>query len=353
MRDAREGSKWAAWGAAVVIAVAAGGCDQSNRGAVNAGIGATSRPVAAIGDRVELAELGAVFVRVSPAKYGLAGADFYMLETEVTNAMYARYLKESGAHKEDGASAAAAAERLRRNTFSTIDAIYTVENPALLWGGDVPPAGKLDYPVALLNPNHAAGFCAWLTKNHPEFGTFRLPSGSEWLVAAYGKDRNYPWGDEEGEGRFLGSGFRAKGDGSDSGARWDWRMAQEKAGAPKPSPEPVKSRPTGRTPEGLYGMWGNVSEFVIHDVRKENKWVVGLGAKWMGGGFDDDQWEPGKDYWGYTHNVDRRDEATGFRVLLDPSDRGRTFKQRLGEEDPVGGSIYGDPDEWPRPPRKR
>jgi len=61
-------------------------------------------------------------------------------------------------------------------------------------------------------------------------------------------------------------------------------------------------------------MWGNVSELVIPDERLDNKFVWGLGAKWMGGAYDDTRYEPRQDYWGYTHNADVRQQSIGFRV---------------------------------------
>ncbi|HUR55568.1 MAG TPA: SUMF1/EgtB/PvdO family nonheme iron enzyme [Gemmataceae bacterium] len=301
------------------------------------------------------------FLRISPNRYGFEADDFFMLESEVTNAMYSAFLVATGANKGDEEVVAAIARRRASHSFSTADPSYGSDNPDLRWNGNRPPAGKEEFPVGMVNARQASAFCAWLTKRHPGRGTFRLPTKTEWLIAAYGRDRKFPWGDEDDPARYLRSPFREH-------TSWelekikrelDAQVEADRTGKPVappamppiPSSEPVKSRPAGRTPEGLYGMWGNVSELVIPDERKGNRYVIGLGGKWMGGGFDDTAWEPRQDYWGYTHNSDVRQEAIGFRVVLDVSPAAGEYRHELGPNAQPGGSIYGSPDEWGRPSR--
>ena len=52
------------------------------------------------------------FRRISPRKYGTNAADFFLLETEVSNAMFARYLRAVGRAKGD--QELASEERQRR-----------------------------------------------------------------------------------------------------------------------------------------------------------------------------------------------------------------------------------------------
>src|SRR5262249_54812283 len=92
------------------------------------------------------------------------------------------------------------------------------------------------------------------------------------------------------------------------------------------SSEPVRARPEGRTPEGIYGMWGNVSEYVIHPAQERNVVFVGVGARWMGGSFADSSFTPSMKYWGYTHSSEGKNDDMGFRVLLDMTDKEQRFK---------------------------
>jgi hypothetical protein len=108
--------------------------------------------------------------------------------------------------------------------------------------------------------------------------------------------------------------------------------------------ENVKARPKGCTPQGLFGMLGNAAEF-IDDGDPTNANYFNLGARWMGGGFqeaalgeifkrDKAPLEPRRDYWGYSHHGTLRVCDLGFRVVLDPTKdlsllkKPRLFKQR-------------------------
>jgi formylglycine-generating enzyme required for sulfatase activity len=325
-----------------------------------------TRP-AAPPDVITLDDPPLTFRRISPARYGFADApDYFMLETEVTNETFARYLATTGAKKGDeeitGAIDAKHEEERRTgvHTRTTGDPSYSADHRELIWNGNAPPVGKASYPVALVNPAQATAFCKWLTDRHPGLGTFRLPSKTEWLIAAYGRDRKYPWGDEPDDARFRRSPYgdyrtrsevRSKAFGDAIGARIKAGLPFDDVvptNPPGESPEPVTARPAGRTPEGLYAMWGNVSELVLPDEWKRGQHVIGLGATWMGGGFDDTDYTPRQDYWGYTHNPDVRQESIGFRVCLDPTPNGRG-NQPLAPADAKQPSIYGHPDEWPHP----
>ena len=254
-------------------------------------------------DAISLGREGMTFRRISPRKHGREGPDFFLLETEVTNAMYASFLRPVKGRKGDEAALEEAERQMKATQSSTVDAVSWVTNKSLLWSGSKPPEGKEDFPVALLMVTEAANFCEWLTRTYPDLGTFRFPTVEEWKLAAYGADRKYPWGNE-----------------------WNPKFVCHAA----PTPERVKDRPKGNTPEGIYGMLGNVSEFVIHPAEERNVHFMGVGGRWMGGSFNDDEgFRPRQDYWGYWHNSSSKSEYIGFRVLLDPEDREHKFKHSV------------------------
>jgi hypothetical protein len=75
--------------------------------------------------------------------------------------------------------------------------------------------------------------------------------------------------------------------------------------------EHVKARPSGRTPEGVFGMLGNVGEYIIEGDPTGDSYF-NLGSRSMGGGFTDglailhdeyDRLPPRNDYWGYSHQI--------------------------------------------------
>jgi formylglycine-generating enzyme required for sulfatase activity len=150
--------------------------------------------------------------------------------------------------------------------------------------------------VSFVSIEQAREFCRWLTSRRPFDGVFRLPTEDEWLFAAYSADRRYPWGDEVKS-----------------------HTAQSTA--------PVRSRPDLRTPDGLYGMWGNVSELVLspsdgYGGTIKDKYSPFI-TKWLGESFEaslirGQPVRPRQDYWGYTHSLKSRSDQWGFRVVFVP-----------------------------------
>ncbi len=65
------------------------------------------------------------------------------------------------------------------------------------WPGNEPPAELMNHPVVDVTWHDAVAFCAWLSAELGE--TVRLPSEAAWEKAAkgHGKNRGYPWGDDE------------------------------------------------------------------------------------------------------------------------------------------------------------
>lgn len=182
---------------------------------------------------LELADLDVVLREVvfTPPINGVAAALFS--ETEVTNAAYARYLAATATVRDDRVIEELV--NLQQSSFiflSTGAPSIQIADPLSLWRHGEYPERSAEHPVSFVTVHQAMAFCDWLDARYELNGDFRLPTEDEWLWAAYGERRNYPWGDEQR----------------------DWTADDT---------EPVKSRPHLRTPDGLFGMWGNVSELVL------------------------------------------------------------------------------------------
>jgi len=244
-----------------------------------------------------------------------------MMETEVTNAQYKEYLDATGKGKDDSKVLTIVEERMSgKQTINTASIGYSVGDKLGLWITNHYPIGWGEHPVAIITLEEAQAFCKWLTSNHPQAGIFRLPTWNEWMIAAYGRDRNYPWGDEwKTDLVHMSYGFNDEIEIVND----ELIRTCEKPGRT----EPVKARSQGRTPEGLYGMLGNVAEYIV-DGDPTNKSYFDLGSRWMGGDFSTGwDWStknktvlpPRKDYWGYSHHSINRESGLGFRIVLDPA----------------------------------
>jgi formylglycine-generating enzyme required for sulfatase activity len=130
---------------------------------------------------------------------------FAIDRTEVTNAEYAEFVKETGHAPPPG-----------------------------VWENGEPGEGLARLPVTNVTQEDARAFAAWRSRR--DGVTYRLPTEEEWEFAARGGDstRAYPWGA-------------------------DW--AQGYANLSGAGPAPVGSFPLGRTPQGLDDMVGNVWEW--------------------------------------------------------------------------------------------
>jgi len=139
---------------------------------------------------------------------------FYIDQTEVTNAQYYEFVKETG-HK-----------------------------TPLHWAGGRPRADLENHPVAWVRYSDANKYCEWRSKK--EGASYRLPTETEWEYAASydpdsGKKTTYPWGDTyDGSYANIGGG------------------KTKAAGASK----------RDKSPLGAFDMAGNVAEWTISDDRR-------------------------------------------------------------------------------------
>lgn len=377
---------------AITVWLPLSGHSEESATSLDAAAAPAERPVA-------VDNLSVVFRRVDPACYGIHYPVFYMLETEVTNAQYKDYLAAlyreflaaTGKSKDDDEILKILEREFGKQSISTgsagnplvnklnpwTDNQYPRDqvdppvaritrgeaqdfckwlkrrNPAVglfrlptwnewmvavygtgFWTESQFPPDRDDHPVAWITLGDAQDFCEWLTRRNPEFGLFRLPTWNEWMIATYGCDRNYPWGNEWQADRVHMS----------YGELYDFLVEATRPGRIDEEPartEPVKARPRGRTPEGLYGLLGNVAEYIVEG-DPTSKDYFNLGSRWMGGDYSfgldlfprtKTAMQPRKDYWGYSHHKAYRAAGLGFRVVLDPrADRSLLHRKRLFDQ---------------------
>lgn len=98
-----------------------------------------------------------------------AGESIYVKRTQVTNAEYAEFLKDTG------------------------------KNAPSNWANGEFAKGEEDYPVNLVSIDDAKAYCEWLTENDGK-NTYRLPNESEWELAAghMPKDADFNCGINDG-----------------------------------------------------------------------------------------------------------------------------------------------------------
>jgi serine/threonine-protein kinase len=166
---------------------------------------------------------------------------YWMARTEVTNAMFARFVDETGyqTDAEQGGSGYAF-DRTAGGWKDTPDADWRhPRGPA----SDL--AGLDDHPVVQVSWNDATAYCQWAGS--------RLPTEAEWEKAARGTDgRIYPWGNAAVAGDLLNF--------ADANLAMSW--ADEAVDDGYQFTAPVGSYPAGASPYGALDMAGNVWEWV-------------------------------------------------------------------------------------------
>ena len=145
-------------------------------------------------------------------------SDFWIGQTEVTNAMFAAFLNEMGNLRERGSPWLNASDE-NALIYQTTDGLW------------LPKQGYEDYPVVEVTWYGASEFCSWLGG--------RLPSEAEWEKAARGTD-----------GRLF-----------PPGSDLNCEQAQFIT-CPQAKLLPVGSRPDGASPYNALDMAGNAWEWV-------------------------------------------------------------------------------------------
>jgi hypothetical protein len=259
---------------------------------------------------VTLQDLGIVLRLVKFEQPINGRLDLFFSEAEITNRQFAAYLHDTGQYRDDS-EIVEREEKLNQGTttvnadgsttftfrpYSTGSPSIGIHQPSMHWKSGTFPPGQEDYPVTFLTTPQTSDYCRWLTRRYRLAGSFRLPEEHEWLAAAYGSTRKYPWGDDERE--------------------WTGK-----------SSDAVLNRPDLRTPEGLYGMWGNVSELVLSASNgyggKMRDFEEPMITQWLGTTYEDEtiggkSSHPRQDYWGYTHSNQSRSDQRGFRIVFVP-----------------------------------
>ena len=179
---------------------------------------------------------------------------FCIDQYEVTNAEYARFIKQTG------------------------------WAPPEHWERTDPPVGKEDYPVVNVTYDDAEAYANWAGK--------KLPTREQWMRAFRGdRDWLFPWGDDYDAGR-----------------------ANVKDNRKYPSTSPVADTPRDKSPFGVYNMVGNASEFVRGTQRRTGQsWRVGKGAEYRTYGylFGISTGEM------FYRPLDHKDSGLGFRCVLE------------------------------------
>ncbi|HYM12139.1 MAG TPA: bifunctional serine/threonine-protein kinase/formylglycine-generating enzyme family protein [Bryobacterales bacterium] len=166
--------------------------------------------------------------------------DFYIDQTEVSNAAYKQFCDATGHAPPDA---------------PPWEASYFLSKP--------------DYPVVNVSLEDAQAFAAWAGK--------RIPSEREWEKAARGSDaRTYPWGDSPPSGQAGLANMEGRADGYENTA-------------------PVSAFAEGRSPWGAFNLAGNVWEWTADpypvtpkEIADMNKLLPSVGPAWRvikGGNF--------------------------------------------------------------------
>lgn len=162
----------------------------------------------------------------------------------VTNAQYKTFTEETG-HLEPTVSA-----EVYQGRGFLVHPYAKVEK--FLWRERSFPPGQESHPVSLVSLEDAMSYCVWKGKKMGR--PYRLPTEAEWEKAARGTDgRIFPWGNQWNPD-YLNSGNRLG------------------------STTPVSRFPQGRSPNGVYDMVGNLSEWTA--TRWDEKHFVLKGCSW-------------------------------------------------------------------------
>jgi eukaryotic-like serine/threonine-protein kinase len=172
--------------------------------------------------------------------------DFWIDQTEVTNAMFQTFVDSAG-YRTDAEKIGVSLVYQPGQYIPAIDK-WKSEGGAN-WLHPHGPSTDLDglenHPVVQVSWNDAYAYCKWAGA--------RLPTEAEWELAARGTDgRAYPWGNRWPDGTLLNFG--------DSNLDAIWASSGVDDGYKFTAP--VGNYPAGASPYGALDMAGNASEWV-------------------------------------------------------------------------------------------
>ncbi|MGE5775257.1 MAG: formylglycine-generating enzyme family protein [Chloroflexota bacterium] len=167
---------------------------------------------------------------------------FWIDQTEVTNAMFAQFVAETGYQTD--------AERIGAGIDFRLSTYDWAMTKGANWRHPHGPTSNIDdmenHPVVQMSGNDAEAYCTWAGR--------RLPTEAEWEKAARGTDgRSYPWGNEPPAGNLLNFADRNLNANESDNSIDDGYVFTA----------PVGSYPDGASPYGVFDMAGNVWERVI------------------------------------------------------------------------------------------
>ncbi len=247
-----------------------------------------------------------------PARRVVINVGFALGQTEVTVGQFREFVSVTD-YRTD-------AERLGSSAVYDESTGRIVERRGMTWRNDYSGARARDnLPVVNVSWNDATAYLAWLSAHTGKH--YRLPSEAEFEYALRaGSGTRYPWGDgnpDQVVGNFTGDRDR-------SPTKRSWSVAFPHYDDGYWGPAPVRTYPANAF--GLYGMAGNVSEWVedcwhdnyIRAPRDSSAWVnPGCRQRVVRGG----SWgsDPGQVRSAYRTSAaaDTRSARVGFRIARD------------------------------------
>ncbi len=202
---------------------------------------------------------------------------FCIARTQVTNAAYAAFVRQTGHRVPHISPDDYQAQGFLHHPYSTVE--------RFLWTGGRYPGGEGDHPVVLVSYGDATNYASW--RGRQDGYSYRVPTADEWEKAARGPDGlMFPWGNM----------WR------DDASNW--------AGSKRDHTSPVAAFPAGASPYGVMGLAGQVFEFTSTLVEDKG----GQRAVMKNCGWDD---SPGFCRGAYRHTraVASRHILIGFRLV--------------------------------------
>jgi eukaryotic-like serine/threonine-protein kinase len=184
-------------------------------------------------------------------KHIVALDSYWMDKTEVTNAMFSKFVDATGYVTE--------AEK-RGNGHVALPKVYWKRVDGASWENPLGPDSNIKklkkHPVVQVSWNDANAYCQWAGR--------RLPTEAEWEKAARGLDlRIYPWGNTEWTGELANLPDK-------NFAQYiDFAAVKSEVDDGYTYTAPVGSYPKGASPYGVLDMAGNVWEWVYDWIGKE------------------------------------------------------------------------------------